>query len=83
MSRLVVVVVRSADEARVAEALRAAVGLTLRGGRVAVYREATAAAVTSPRIVKAIETLKLLGHAVVDGAAGPALRSASAVEVWT
>jgi len=74
------VVVRSADEARVAEALRAAVGLTLRGDRVAVYR---AHAVSSPRIDRAVETLRLLGHTVNDGAPGAALRSADAVEVWT
>ena len=81
--RRIVVVVRAGDEPRVAEALRAAVGLTLRGARVAVYREAPAQAVASPRIARAVDTLRLLGHSVVDGAAGAALRGADAVEVWT
>jgi hypothetical protein len=83
VTRAVLVVVRSADEARVSEALRAAVGLTLRGARVTVYRDGAAAAVASARIVKAVETLRLLGHPVHDGAPGPALRAADAVEVWT
>jgi hypothetical protein len=79
----VAVVVRSSDEGRVAEALRAAVGLTLRGSQVTVYRSAAAAGVVSPRIAKAVDTLRLLGHAVVDGEPGAALRDAGAVEVWT
>jgi hypothetical protein len=83
VTRAVLVIVRSADEARVSEALRAAVGLTLRGARVTVYRDGAAAAVTSARIVKAVETLRLLGFAVHDGAPGLALREADAVEVWT
>jgi hypothetical protein len=83
VSAAIAVVVRCSDEARIAEALRAAVGLTLRGARVTVYREQAAASVASPRVQRAVETLRLLGHAVVDGAPGAALRSADAVEVWT
>jgi hypothetical protein len=83
VSAAVAVIVRSSDEARIAEALRAAVGLTLRGSRVTVYRSPAAAAVVSPRITRAVDTLRLLGHAVVDGEPGAALREAGAVEVWT
>jgi len=79
--RQLVVVVRAPDEARVAEALRASVGLTLRGARVAVYLPAGAP--RSPRIDRAVETLRLLGHTVADGDPTAAVRAADAVEVWT
>jgi len=77
----VVIAVRTSDEPRVAEALRAAVGVTLRGDQVEVYLVAPPP--RSPRIARATETLRLLGHAVIEGAPGPAVRAADAVEVWT
>ena len=79
--RRVIITVRTSDEARVAEALRAAVGVTLRGDSVAVYL--AAAPPSSPRIARATDTLRLLGHTVREGSPGAALRAADAVEVWT
>jgi hypothetical protein len=67
------VVIRTADPARVAEALRAAVGLTLRGARVLV-----AGAVPEGR---AAATLREMGHAV--GVPEEHALAADAVEVWT
>jgi hypothetical protein len=67
------VVIRTRDPARVAEALRAALGLTLRGARVVVSGDALAG--------RAADLLREMGHAI-GAPAGDAL-SADVVEVWT
>jgi hypothetical protein len=72
------VVVRTRDPARVAEALRAAVGLTLRGARV---RVAVAAPPADPASRRALATLRELGHDA-DAREDEAL-AADVVEVWT
>lgn len=75
----VLVVATSRDPHRQAEALRAALGLTLRGARVEV---AVAEPLLSPLAQRAADTLRAFGHAVgVELAA--ALPLADRVEVWT
>ncbi len=79
------VVIGRASTATVAEALRAAVGLTLRGDRVAlaIAREALAAA--GPAGARAVATLTMFGHRVdVVTEAGTALAAldGDAIEVW-
>jgi hypothetical protein len=66
----IAVIVRAADPDRVAEALRAAVGLGLRGDRVHVVLAAGAGAVDENAPVasgraRALATLRMLGHDVV------------------
>ncbi len=76
---MIAVVVRTLDPARAVEALRAAVGLTLRGDRVVVVPLAPLP--DDERVARALGTLRALGHAVD---AGPEiLAQADAVEVWT
>lgn len=77
--KLVAIVVRAGDAARVREALRAAVGLSLRGDRVMVVCAALPAG--DAAVDRAVATLRQLGHEV--GADMAAVRSADAVEVWT
>ncbi|ACY16680.1 bifunctional 5,10-methylene-tetrahydrofolate dehydrogenase/5,10-methylene-tetrahydrofolate cyclohydrolase [Haliangium ochraceum] len=89
----IAVLVRTSEPARVAEALRAAVGLSLRGDRVEVVlpgaEPALSAVLAEQR--RAIDTLRMLGHTVelpadaadADAAAARALRAADASEVWT
>jgi len=90
--KTIAVVIRTRDLHRVSEALRAAIGLGLRGDHIEVFaaRESSAAmASDEPRIVRAIGTLRELGHGIVDerDIGSPDLRSvlanADAVEVWT
>ena len=76
---MTVVVIRTVDPERAAEALRAAVGLTLRGARVAVVPLVPLP--DDARVARALGTLRALGH-VVD-ATLDVLREADAVEVWT
>lgn len=89
----VLVVVRARDPHRQAEALRAALGLTLRGARVEVAieveRDATGdvdQALATPLARRAAATLRSFGH-LVGALAGEALAAALAragrVEVWT
>ena len=85
----IAVIVRTADPDRVAEALRAAVGLGLRGDRVHVVLTAGAGDVRDhAQAARALATLRMLGHDVVhadgnDPAEAEAVRAADAVEVWT
>jgi hypothetical protein len=84
----VVLIVRASGPARVAEALRAALGLSLRGDRVEVILANTALpALQSDHagILRAVATLEQLGHVVARGDEhmAQALRRAHAVEVWT
>jgi hypothetical protein len=75
----ILVIARTVDPHRQAEALRAALGLTLRGASVEV---AHAGPLLTPLARRAADTLRSFGHAVgVDVA--DALPRADAVEVWT
>jgi hypothetical protein len=77
--KTIAVIVRSPDSARVAEALRGAVGLTLRGDRVEVVLCAGAAA-PDPR---AVATLTSFGYPVTAGDPAELLARADAIEVWS
>jgi hypothetical protein len=89
----VLVVVRTRDPHRQAEALRAALGLTLRGSRVevaiAVATEGSGdvdAALATPLARRAADTLRSFGHpvgALSGDALAAALARAGRVEVWT
>ena len=75
----ILVVATTRDPHRQSEALRAALGLTLRGARVEV---AVAEPLLTPLARRAADTLRLFGHRVgVDLA--EALARADRVEVWT
>ena len=84
----IVVIVQTRDPHRQAEALRAALGLTLRGARVEVI---AAAPLVTPLARRLADTLRSFGHAVThaDPAGEPddviedALARADRVEVWT
>ncbi len=81
----VLVVVLASDRERVAEALRGAVGLCLRGDEVKVAIRSCPAG--DARIDRAIATLRELGFSVTapasdDHLAG-AIRAADKTEVWT
>lgn len=89
----VLVVVRTRDPHRQAEALRAALGLTLRGSRVEVAIEVASdassgldAALATPLARRAADTLRSFGHpvgALSGDALAAALARAGRVEVWT
>jgi hypothetical protein len=70
------VVVRTRDPARAAEALRAAVGLTLRGDTVALV--ALSPLPADERVARALATLRALGQPV-----DAPLAEADRIEVWT
>lgn len=87
----IVVVVRARDPHRQAEGLRAALGLTLRGGTLEVVVHAP---LHTPLARRAADTLAGFGHVVhqiADGASdadaepriAEALARADRVEVWT
>ena len=74
----ILVVARTRDPHRQAEALRAALGLTLRGAAVEVIVDEP---LLTPLAERAAATLRSFGHVV--GADAGALARADAVEVWT
>jgi hypothetical protein len=76
---MTLVIVRTRDPHRQSEALRAALGLTLRGARVEVVVDGP---LLTPLAQRSAETLTSFGHAVRDEL-GDALARAAAVEVWT
>ncbi|TMQ06881.1 MAG: hypothetical protein E6J90_44980 [Deltaproteobacteria bacterium] len=85
----ILVIARTPDPHRQAEALRAALGLTLRGARVEVV---VTAPLATPLAHRAAETLRSFGHVVTqvelaaegpDDGFGDALGRADRVEVWT
>ena len=80
----ILVVVRTREPHRQAEALRAALGLTLRGARVEVALDEPPA---TPLARRAADTLRSFGHRVELLLPGDALAAALAragrVEVWT
>jgi hypothetical protein len=86
----IAIIVRATHPDRVAEALRAAVGLSLRGDRVHVVVAAAARpACAHAQAARALATLRMLGHDVIDAepdtgtAEADAVRMADAIEVWT
>lgn len=82
-TKTVAVIIRASDPFRIAEALRAALGLGLRGARVEVIAEAPLPG-DYPPIDRALSTLRDLGHAVAEGGAvRDLIARADAVEVWT
>jgi hypothetical protein len=76
---MTLVIIRTRDPHRQAEALRAALGLTLRGARVEVALDGPP---LSPLAERAAQTLISFGHAMTGDVAA-SLRDADAVEVWT
>lgn len=74
----IVVVARTTDPHRQAEALRAALGLTLRGARVEVVVQGP---LLTPLAERAAATLRSFGYPV--GADASAVAAADVVEVWT
>jgi len=82
----ILVLVRTAVPARIAEALRGAVGLTLRGDPVVVVLGDEAVPLAgAAALARAVATLTSFGHPVHLGDAhvAAALAAATAVEVWT
>ena len=75
----ILVIARSRDPHRQAEALRAALGLTLRGARVEVVVDEP---LLTPLARRAADTLRAFGHPV-GVAFSDALPRADRVEVWT
>jgi hypothetical protein len=75
------VIIGTVDPATADEALRAAVGLTLRGARVQVVL--TDPSLTpGPRGERALATLQMFGHHVDGPAALPAALDHATVEIW-
>ena len=72
------IIARTRDPHRQSEALRAALGLTLRGARVVV---AVDEPLLTPLAERAAATLRSFGHRV--GVAIDEALAADAVEVWT
>lgn len=80
---IVLIIARSRDPHRQAEALRAALGLTLRGARVEV---AVAEPLLTPLARRAADTLRSFGYPVgplADAELAGQLARADRVEVWT
>ena len=75
----ILVIAQTRDPHRQAEALRAALGLTLRGAQVEVAHEGE---LLTPLARRAADTLRAFGHAV-GVTLSEALARADAVEVWT
>ncbi|HSS00103.1 MAG TPA: hypothetical protein VLM79_23765 [Kofleriaceae bacterium] len=78
----ILIVASSRDPHRQSEALRAALGLTLRGARVEV---AVAEPLLTPLAQRAADTLRSFGHAVstLGEDLSAALARADRVEIWT
>lgn len=79
MTRRVTLVIGAADAAD--EALRAAVGLTLRGDAITVIIDPAADAV-DPEAMRARATLAAFGHTIAGPAALSAALDAETIEVW-
>ena len=83
MAPLTLVVVRTRDPHRQSEALRAALGVTLRGARVAARVDGP---LLTPLAERAAATLRSFGHSVeplAETELAEVLATAAAVEVWT
>jgi uncharacterized membrane protein len=75
----ILIIAQTRDPHRQAEALRAALGVTLRGGHVEVVVDEP---LLTPLAERAAATLRSFGH-VVGAELADALARAGAVEVWT
>ncbi|MBA2539720.1 MAG: hypothetical protein H0V17_08810 [Deltaproteobacteria bacterium] len=75
----ILVIARSNDPHRQSEALRAALGLTLRGAAV----EVVTGPLLTPLAERASATLRSFGYAVHDTDLAEAIARADRVEVWT
>lgn len=75
------IIVKTEEPARVEEALRAALGLTLRGAAVEVWLPGDRP--LTPLGRRAIGVLESFGHAVHPGGDATALADADSIEVWT
>ena len=76
----ILVLVRARDPHRQSEALRAALGLTLRGASIEVIVEEP---LLTPLAQRSADTLRSFGHRVHDIDPLDAIQRADAVEVWT
>ena len=76
---IILVIARSTDPHRQSEALRAALGLTLRGAKV----EVITGRLLTPTAERAAATLRSFGYQVHDAELVEAHGRADAVEVWT
>jgi len=76
----ILIIARTVDPHRQSEALRAALGLTLRGAKVEVVVHGS---LLTPLAERAAATLRSFGYAVHDDDIAAALGRADAVEVWT
>jgi hypothetical protein len=81
VTRTVTIVVGGGGPVVAAEALRAAVGLTLRGDAITVVLDPTAP-VDGPEPARARATLELFGHTVAGASALGAALDADAIEIW-
>lgn len=75
----ILVIARTTDPNRQSEALRAALGLTLRGATVEVIVDGP---LLTPLAERAAMTLRSFGHTIHNDVAA-ALARADVVEVWT
>lgn len=75
----ILVIVQTRDPHRQSEALRAALGLTLRGGRIEVAVEEP---LLTPLAQRSADTLRAFGH-VVGVTVTEAVPRAQVIEVWT
>lgn len=86
MRRSIAIVVRTDASDRIAEALRAAVGLTLRGDAITVvFGDAAKRHAGEAKIARALGTLEMLGHTIARGDAliPRIIADADAIEVWS
>jgi hypothetical protein len=81
MTRHTLVIIRARDAQRREEALRGALGLTLRGATVEVWIEDEEELTALAR--RALSTLRSFGHRVVREGNADALNGVDMVEVWT
>jgi len=81
-ARQIAVVLATDDLPRARDALRAAVGLSLRGAVVTVLLAVEPPA-DDPQIQRALAALREFGHSVSRGSAATVVSDADAVEVWT
>jgi hypothetical protein len=79
--RRTLIIVKTVEPTRVEEALRAALGLTLRGASVEVWLPEDRPLTAPGR--RAVGALESFGHTVRRGGDATALATADSVEVWT
>ena len=77
----IAVIIATTELPRMQEALRAAVGLSLRGDRVCAWL--CTRPPNDPLVQRALATLQALGHEVAVGQSAWRLHDCDAVEVWS